>query len=130
MKVTWNVSPVGYQLISKRCPSCHGAQNFTPSGAFRINSQKKVLDVWSIYKCVRCAWTWNISLFSRLPIGKINPQLYGQLVANAESAVQHYSHDLQVLRRNGATAQRYQVRLNSLLKSGGKSAFFALLALG
>ncbi|MBA7847100.1 DUF1062 domain-containing protein [Klebsiella sp. RHBSTW-00484] len=103
MKVTWNVSPVGYQLISKRCPSCHGAQDFTPSGSFRINSQKKVLDVWSIYKCVRCAYTWNISLFSRLPIGKINPQLYGQLVANAESAVQHYSHDLQVLRRNGAT---------------------------
>lgn len=40
MKVTWNVSPVGYQLISKRCPACHGQQDFTPSGAFRVNSQK------------------------------------------------------------------------------------------
>lgn len=103
MKVTWNVSPAGYQLISKRCPSCHERQDFTPSGAFRVNSQKKMLDVWSIYKCVCCAYTWNISLFSRLPVSKINSQLYGRFIANDESAVQHYSHDLQVLRRNSAT---------------------------
>lgn len=103
MKVTWNVSPVGYQLISKRCPACHGQQDFTPSGAFRVNSQKKMLDVWSIYQCVRCAYTWNISLFSRLPISKINPQLYERLIANDKSAVEAYSHDLLVLRRNRAS---------------------------
>lgn len=102
MKVTWNISPVGYQLICKRCPSCHGQQDFIPSGAFRINSQKKRLDVWSIYKCVRCAHTWNISLFSRLPVSKIKPQLYARLIANDKSAVLAYSHDLQILRRNGA----------------------------
>lgn len=102
MKVTWNVSPVGYQLITKRCPACHGQQDFTPSGAFRVNSQKKMLDVWSIYKCVRCAYTWNISLFSRLPISKINPLLYQRFIANDESAVRDYSHDLQILRRNSA----------------------------
>ncbi|STV71304.1 Uncharacterized protein conserved in bacteria [Klebsiella michiganensis] len=70
-----------------------GRQDFTPSGAFRVNSQKKVLDVWSIYKCVRCAYTWNISLFSRLPVSKINPQLYARLIANDKSAVEAYSHD-------------------------------------
>lgn len=102
MKVTWNVSPAGYQLLSKRCPACHGQQKFTPSGAFRINSQKKQLDVWSIYKCVRCAYTWNISLFSRLPVSKIDPHLYQRLMANDKSAAEDYSHDLQVLRRNSA----------------------------
>ena len=102
MKVTWNVSPVGYQLISKRCPACHGQQDFTPSGAFRVNSQKKMLDVWSIYQCVRCAYTWNISLFSRLPVSKINPQLYARFIANDKSAVEAYSHDPVVLRRNRA----------------------------
>ncbi|MBG2612522.1 DUF1062 domain-containing protein [Klebsiella oxytoca] len=102
MKVTWNVSPAGYQLLSKRCPACHGQQKFTPSGAFRINSQKKQLDVWSIYKCVRCAYTWNISLFSRLPVSKIDPHLYERLMANDKSAAEDYSHDLQVLRRNSA----------------------------
>lgn len=102
MKVTWNVSPAGYQLISKRCPSCHEQQDFTPSGAFRVNSQKKVLDIWSIYKCVRCAYTWNISLFSRVSVSKINPQLYERFISNDRFAVQYYSHDLQVLRRNSA----------------------------
>lgn len=69
-----------------------------PSGSTR----KKVLDVWSIYKCVRCAYTWNISLFSRLPVSKINPQLYARLIANDKSAVEAYSHDPVVLRRNRA----------------------------
>ena len=102
MKVTWNVSPAGYQLLSKRCPACHEQQKFTPSGAFRINSQKKQLDVWSSYKCGRCAYTCNISLFSRLPVSKIDPHLYERLMANDKSAAEDYSHDLQVLRRNSA----------------------------
>lgn len=63
---------------------------------------KKQLDVWSIYKCVRCAYTRNISLFSRLPVSKIDPHLYERLMANDKSAAEDYSHDLQVLRRNSA----------------------------
>lgn len=62
-----------------------------------------MLDVWSIYQCVRCAYTRNISLFSRLSISKINPQLYERLIANDKSAVEAYSHDLLVLRRNRAS---------------------------
>ncbi|MFC0225523.1 DUF1062 domain-containing protein [Serratia aquatilis] len=102
MKVTWTVSPVGYQLIAKRCPACNVKRNFTPSGAFRINSQKKVLDVWSIYKCTFCEYTWNINLFSRLPVSKINHELYDRLIANDEVTVQYFSHDHQLLKRNGA----------------------------
>ncbi|MEA7586004.1 hypothetical protein ONO39_26220, partial [Salmonella enterica subsp. enterica serovar Anatum] len=45
-KSRWTVTPVGYQRIAKRCPSCSVKRDFTPSGAFRVNSQKKVLDVW------------------------------------------------------------------------------------
>ena len=70
-----------------------------PSGSIH----KKMLDVWSIYQCVRCAYTWNISLFSRLPVSKINPQLYERFSANDKSAVEAYSHDLLVLRRNRAS---------------------------
>ncbi|MBY0694136.1 MULTISPECIES: DUF1062 domain-containing protein [Klebsiella] len=102
MKVTWTVTPVGYQRIAKRCPSCKIKRDFTPSGAFRINSQKKVLDVWSIYKCTHCDYTWNISLFSRLHVSKIDRQLYHRLMTNDAATVQHFACDIATLKRNNA----------------------------
>ncbi|EBT0458649.1 DUF1062 domain-containing protein [Salmonella enterica] len=102
MKVIWTVTPVGYQHIAKRCPSCSVKRDFTPSGAFRVNSQKKVLDVWSIYKCTHCDYIWNISLFSRLPASKINRDLYYRLMTNDATTVQHFAYDNAILKRNNA----------------------------
>ncbi|MDU1513440.1 DUF1062 domain-containing protein [Citrobacter sp. wls826] len=102
MKVTWTVTPVGYQRIAKRCPSCSTKRDFLPSEAFRVNSQKKVLDVWSIYKCTHCDYTWNISLFTRLPVSKINRQLYHRLMTNDAATVQHFASDIAILKRNNA----------------------------
>ncbi|MGJ7071941.1 DUF1062 domain-containing protein [Morganella morganii] len=102
MKVTWTVAPVGYQRIAKRCPSCKIKRDFTPSGAFRVNSQKKLLDVWSIYKCTHCDYTWNISLFSRLHVSKIDRQLFHRLMTNDAATVQHFANDIAMLKRNNA----------------------------
>ncbi|KFB98729.1 putative cytoplasmic protein [Trabulsiella guamensis ATCC 49490] len=102
MQVTWTVSPVGYQGIVKRCPACNVKREFLPAGAFRMNSQKKRLDVWSIYKCTHCDYTWNISLFSRLPVSRINHSLYRRIMANDEATLMYFSHDDQVLKRNNA----------------------------
>ncbi|EAX5087513.1 TPA: DUF1062 domain-containing protein [Salmonella enterica subsp. arizonae serovar 13,22:z4,z23:-] len=102
MKATWTVTPVGYQRIAKRCPSCKIKRDFTPSGAFRVNSQKKLLDVWSIYKCTHCDYTWNISLFSRLHVSKIDHQLYHRLMTNDAVTVQHFASDIAILKRNNA----------------------------
>lgn len=102
MKVTWTVTPVGYQRIAKRCPSCKIKRDFTPSGAFRVNSQKKVLNVWSIYKCTHCDYTWNISLFSRLHVSKIDRQLHYRLMTNDAATVQHFASDIAILKRNNA----------------------------
>ena len=102
MKVTWTVMPVGFQRIAKRCPSCATKRDFTPSGAFRVNSQKKKLDVWLIYKCMHCDYTWNISLFSRLHVSKIDRQLYHRLMSNDAATVQHFACDIATLKRNNA----------------------------
>lgn len=102
MKVTWTVTPVGYQRIAKRCPSCKIKRDFTPSGAFRVNSQKKVLDVWSIYKCTHCDYTWNISLFTRLHVSKIDRELHHRLMMNDAATVQHFASDIAMLKRNNA----------------------------
>lgn len=102
MHLIWTVSPVGYQRIAKRCPACNIKRDFIPSGAFRMNSQKKLLDIWSIYKCLHCDYTWNISLFSRLPVSRIDRDLYARIVANDTRAIQLFAHDRHILKRNNA----------------------------
>ncbi|KNC95643.1 DUF1062 domain-containing protein [Trabulsiella odontotermitis] len=113
MQVTWTVSPVGYQRIARRCPACNTKRDFLPAGAFRMNSQKKILDVWSIYKCTHCEYTWNISLFSRLPVSRINRDLYSRIMANDEATLEYFSHDDQILKRNNVELSgvpEFQVR--------------------
>ncbi|SLN96922.1 DUF1062 domain-containing protein [Klebsiella quasivariicola] len=110
MTVTWTVTPVGYQHIAKRCPACNvkrdfatsRLRDFAPSGAIRVNSQKKLLDIWSIYKCTRCDYTWNIALFSRLHVSKINRELLQRLLQNDAAMVHYYAADLATLKRNRA----------------------------
>ncbi|EMK5831729.1 DUF1062 domain-containing protein [Citrobacter sedlakii] len=102
MKVTWTVTPVGHQRIAKRCPSCNIKREFTPAGAFRINSQKKRLDVWSIYKCTHCECTWNIALFSRLNVNKLDPELYRRFLLNDADTVENFAHNKAILKRNNA----------------------------
>ena len=102
MTVTWTVTPVGYQHIAKRCPACNVKRDFAPSGAIRVNSQKKLLDIWSIYKCTHCDYTWNIALFSRLHVSKINRELLQRLLKNDAAMVHYYAADLATLKRNRA----------------------------
>ncbi|HDT1811205.1 TPA: DUF1062 domain-containing protein [Klebsiella variicola] len=93
---------MGYQHIAKRCPACNVKRDFAPSGAIRVNSQKKLLDIWSIYKCTRCDYTWNIALFSRLHVSKINRKLLQRLMQNDAAMVHYYAADLATLKRNRA----------------------------
>ncbi|HHZ9436890.1 TPA: DUF1062 domain-containing protein [Klebsiella quasipneumoniae] len=93
---------MGYQHIAKRCPACNVKRDFAPSGAIRVNSQKKLLDIWSIYKCTHCDYTWNIALFSRLHVSKINRKLLQRLMQNDAAMVHYYAADLATLKRNRA----------------------------
>lgn len=92
----------GVSAHSETLPFMQRKTGFHAFWGIRVNSQKKVLDVWSIYKCTHCDYTWNISLFSRLPVSKINRDLYCRLMANDAATVQYFAYDNAILKRNNA----------------------------
>ncbi|AWK43526.1 MULTISPECIES: DUF1062 domain-containing protein [Photorhabdus] len=100
--VIWLVRPVGYQAILKRCPGCEVKKEFYPAGTFRVNAQKKVLDVWSIYKCEKCDYTWNIDIFSRIHVNKLESNLYERFLHNDQDEIRRYAFDYRVLAKNRA----------------------------
>lgn len=115
MSILWLVKPVGFQSIVKRCPYCKIKSAFFPSGKFRVNAQKKVLDVWNIYKCVRCDYTWNIEIISRAKLESIKPTHYAGFQNNDPSLVKQYAFDYGNLLKNRAevgAAPEFLVEVN------------------
>jgi hypothetical protein len=101
-RVAWIVRPLEGQKIVKRCPGCEMKRNFASSGAFRVNAQKKTIDVWHIYKCERCGNTWNIEVIARTNRRKINPELYNSYLQNDEDEARRKTFDYGLLARNRA----------------------------
>lgn len=60
----WFVEPSSPPLYKRNCSKCKKTTLFYSSDNFRINGQKKNLDVWLIYKCQNCDNTWNIDILS------------------------------------------------------------------
>ncbi len=100
--VEWIVRPLEGQKIVKRCPGCETKRNFVSSGAFQVNAQKKTIDVWHIYKCERCDYTWNIEVIARTNRRKINPELYNSYLQNDEDEARRKAFDYGLLARNRA----------------------------
>lgn len=100
--VEWVVRPIEGQKITRRCPGCEVKRDFVSSGAFRVNAQKKTIDVWHIYKCERCDYTWNIEVIARTNRNKIDPDLYNLFLQNDEDEARRRTFDYGLLARNRA----------------------------
>ena len=61
---TWEIRVKNCPLLIKKCSHCD-SDRFYCSDKFRMNAQKKNIDVWLIYRCVKCDNTCNMTLLSR-----------------------------------------------------------------
>lgn len=60
------------------------------------------MDVWNIYKCEKCNYTWNIDIFPRINTNKLNPELLEHFTQNNVDQVRRYSYDYATLKKNNA----------------------------
>ena len=65
-KIIWKIEPLGLPLVLRHCKKCGKTAEFICSGQFRVNAQRKYLDIWLIYKCAKCDTTWNAAVYSRV----------------------------------------------------------------
>lgn len=103
--VFWNVIPLHTPLhtprVVKDCPKCRERRRFVSSDKFRINAQQRHLDVWLIYKCEKCATTWNSRILRRVEPALIRPNLYRGFLENDRETAWQYACNLDLLKRNG-----------------------------
>ncbi len=64
------------------CGTCGADAEFASTGLFRVNAQKKRLDVWLIYRCATCGSVWNSAVISRGRPGSIDREELERFTGN------------------------------------------------
>lgn len=104
-QIVWKIQFLAPLPVYRHCKKCGCKKRFFSSERFRVNAQKKVLDIWLIYKCETCSTTWNVTVFSRTAASSINPALLHAFHTNEKTVCGRYATDAALLRRNGAEVQ-------------------------
>lgn len=97
--ITWEVKVKNTPLLIKKCSHCD-SDRFYCSDKFRMNAQKKNIDVWLIYRCVKCDNTYNLTLLSRSKPDLIDKTLFHSFSMNDKDAAWKYAFFTEMERKN------------------------------
>ena len=100
-RVKWEVQYCSLPLVSRHCKKCGKNTKFSCSKKFRVNAQRRALDVWLIYNCLDCDTTWNARVYSHISPQSLNPAQLEGFQKNSQSLVGKYAMDRDFLYRNG-----------------------------
>ena len=97
--ITWEVKVNNTPLLIKKCSHCD-SDRFYCSDKFRMNAQKKNIDVWLIYRCVKCDNTCNLTLLSRSKPDLIDKTLFHSFSMNDKDTARKYAFSTEMERKN------------------------------
>ena len=97
--ITWEVKVNNTPLLIKKCSHCD-SDRFYCSDKFRMNAQKKNIDVWLIYRCVKCDNTCNLTLLSRSKPDLIDKTLFHSFSMNDKDTAWKYAFSTEMERKN------------------------------
>ena len=97
--ITCEVKVKNTPLLIKKCSHCD-SDRFYCSDKFRMNAQKKNIDVWLIYRCVKCDNTCNLTLLSRSKPDLIDKTLFHSFSMNDKDTAWKYAFSTEMERKN------------------------------
>lgn len=100
--IQWEVQLISPPSVIRHCKQCGKKACFNSSGLFRVNAQKKCLDIWLIYGCQHCDSTWNMTVHSRISPQALSADTLERYYANDATLATQCASDLSLLRKNGA----------------------------
>jgi hypothetical protein len=77
----WLVRPTDFPTIRRRCRTCPSEEHRT-QGKFRVNANRKLLDVWLLARCARCDDTIKLTVLERAPVRSIEPAMLDRFYDN------------------------------------------------
>lgn len=96
------VIPEVTPLVRRNCPKCKDKSHYISTEKFRVNANRKLLDIWLIYQCSKCKSTWNMSIYERASSKNFSKDLLYRFQENDKELALSYSYNNHVLRKNQA----------------------------
>jgi hypothetical protein len=94
----WLIQPLELPRPWRYCASCASARAFVCSERFRVNANKKSLDVWLNYRCASCEDVWKFPLFERRSVSELGSALLDAFARHDRAVVWKYAFDVARLR--------------------------------
>jgi hypothetical protein len=98
---SWTLEPTATPAVSRHCPRCEGKRPFVSTDKFRINGHQSRIDVWQIYQCSTCKFTWKLTLHTRVLPSSIPRELFDKYTYNDAPTAWRNCFDFKLIRRNG-----------------------------
>ena len=95
----WEIIPLETPKVVRKCSRCANNE-FQSSDIFRVNSCKKMIDVWLIYKCTHCDFTWNMDILVRKIVSSIDPVMFKKYQENNRDLAWHFAFNKNKLSNN------------------------------
>lgn len=100
--------------VLRHCARCKGDRPFASSGRFRVNAQKKMIDIWLIWRCTNCDQTWNQPIHERRPVRALSPAELDAFMGNDPALARHHA-GLLAARMGAVTAEEVRVERRILV---------------
>lgn len=102
----WILRAIESPRVFRRCGRCQEKRPFLSSEKFRVNSQKRRVDVWLIYRCCECNDTWNCEVIERTAPEKIGPEALDRFRENDAGEARRRAFDFAAITRLGVEVER------------------------
>lgn len=113
----WEIKVKNTPALKRKCNHC-SCSRFYCSDKFRMNSQKRNIDVWLIYRCVECDSTYNLAILSRTKPELIKKDLFVKFSGNDESIAWEYAFSSETVRKNSVeldyTSVEYEIQHDNI----------------
>jgi len=98
--IKWEIVPLTIPMVKRNCPKCGNNACFKNSQKFRVNANKKNLDIWLIYQCEKCKATWNMAIYERISPTDIDLKQYELFLNNDSELAKKYGFDIAIHNKN------------------------------
>ncbi|MDR6371038.1 hypothetical protein J2795_001916 [Chryseobacterium bernardetii] len=99
----WEIKAKNTPLLKKKCNQCN-SDRFQCSDKFRLNAQKKNIDIWLIYRCVKCNNTYNMTVFSRIRTESVSKEIFNKFSENDTEIAWQYAFSREMMGKNNVEA--------------------------
>lgn len=113
----WEIKAKNTPFLKKKCNHCD-SDRFQCSDKFRLNAQKKNIDIWLIYRCVKCNNRYNMTIFSRIRTESISKELFNRFSENDVDLAWEYAFSYETRRKNNVEADldsvEYEIQFDEI----------------